>query len=113
MLPRPEMVSMKNRRRPSFIILVALVTLLEGCIPRGARALLAGKRLLEQGKYDRAVEELKTATTLLATNAQAWNCLGLACHYTGRVAEAENAYRRALHLDHDLTEAHYNLGCLL
>ena len=46
------------------------------------------------------------------TNAQAWNYLGLACHHAGEAAEAEKAYQRALALDHDLTEAHYNLGCL-
>jgi tetratricopeptide (TPR) repeat protein len=49
---------------------------------------------------------------VLTTNAQAWNYLGLACHYAGQAAEAERAYQRALGLDRDLTEAHYNLGCL-
>src|SRR6266566_4866083 len=49
---------------------------------------------------------------LLASNAQAWNYLGLACHYNGQNADAEKAYQRALFYNHDLTEAHYNLGCL-
>ena len=89
-----------------------LAACLAGCSPPGPRALLAGKRLLEQGRPHRAVEELKTATALLKTNALAWNYLGLACHYAGQPAEAEGAYRRALQYDRDLTEAHYNLGCL-
>ncbi len=67
---------------------------------------------MEQGRYSQAVEKLKTATGLLATNAQAWNYLGLAYHYAGQAADAQKAYQRALALNRDLTEAHYNLGCL-
>ena len=111
---------MKNRtpidREPGAqrmcFVLAACFMLLSGCTPPGPRALLEGKRLLEHGKYSQAVDKLKSATTLLATNAQAWNYLGLACHYAGRVEEAEQAYKRALALNRDLTEAHYNLACL-
>jgi tetratricopeptide (TPR) repeat protein len=84
-----------------------------GCKPPGARELWRGKKLIERGKYAEAISELKTATSILATNAQAWNYLGLANHYAGETAEAESAYRRALLLDHDLSETRYNLGCLL
>jgi len=94
------------------LLLVLTLPLLFGCAPPGPRALLEGKRLIEQGKYSRAMEKLRSATALLATNAQAWNYLGLACHYGGQGDEAERAYKRALSLDHDLTEAHYNLACL-
>jgi len=94
-------------------LLVFCLALLTGCKPAGPRAVLQGKRLIERGKYAQAVERLTTATTLLVTNAQAWNYLGLAWHYAGKGAEAEKAYRRALALDQDLSEAHYNLGCLL
>ena len=76
------------------------------------RALLKGKKLLERGDYAAAVAQFKTATTLLATNAQAWNYLGVACQYAGQPADAAAAYQRALTLDRDLVEAHYNLGCL-
>src|SRR5260370_6124871 len=75
---------------------LTLLLFLAGCTPQGARALLQGKRLMEQGKYSQAVEKLETATGLLATNAQAWNYLGLAYHYSGQTAEAEKAYQRAL-----------------
>jgi len=71
-----------------------------------------GKKLLERGDYAGAVAQLKTATTFLATNAQAWNYLGVACQYAGQTVNAVAAYKRALDLDRDLMEAHYNLGCL-
>jgi len=96
----------------SWPILICL-SLACGCTPPGPRALLEAKRLIEQGKYARAIEKMRSATSLLATNAQAWNYLGLACHYAGQGDDAERAYRRALVLNHDLTEAHYNLACLL
>ena len=84
-----------------------------GCGPPGPRALLEGKRLLEQGQYPAAVEKLNRATELMANNAQAWNYLGLACHLAGQPEAAAAAYQKALRLDHDLVVAHYNLGCLL
>src|SRR4051794_15084514 len=99
--------------RSLIFLLGFTVALLTGCTPPGPRALLQGKKLIEQGKYAQAVETLRTATSLLTTNAQAWNYYGLANHHSGQPAEAEQAYQRALRLDPDLTEAHYNLGCLL
>ena len=89
------------------------VVALAGCTPTGPRALLEGKRQLEARQYSKAIEKLKLATSLLPTNAQAWNYLGVASHYAGQAAEAEQAYQRALALNHDLFEARYNLGCLL
>src|SRR5205823_181125 len=74
--------------------------------------LLKGAKLIEQGKYSDAVSRLETATSILTTNAQAWNYIGLAYHYAGKPGESEKAYQRALALDHDLSEAHFNLGCL-
>jgi Flp pilus assembly protein TadD len=103
------MLAIKN---PGAALLMILAVLLGGCTPPGPRALLAGKRLLEKGRAREAVEPLKQATALLKTNAIAWDYLGLACHYTGQAEEAERAYQRALQYDRDLTEAHYNLGCL-
>jgi len=91
---------------------LALSLLLAGCSPSGSRSLLKGKKLIERGDYAGAVAQLKTATSLLATNAQAWNYLGVACQYAGQPTDAAAAYQRALTLDRDLMEAHYNLGCL-
>jgi tetratricopeptide (TPR) repeat protein len=48
----------------------------------------------------------------LPANAQAWNYLGVACQRAGQPADAATAYQRALTLDRDLVEAHYNLGVL-
>src|SRR5437867_6026743 len=120
MLPRRWIQAMKNRtpigREPgaqrTYFVLVACLMLLSGCTPPGPRALLEGKRLLERGKYSPAVDKLKSATTLLPMNAQAWNYFGLACHYAGLPEQAEQSYKRALALNRDLTEAHYNLACL-
>ena len=112
MLPRTGMVAIKNRMRAVGTFFVAACLLLGGCMPPGPRALLDGKQLVEQGRYPEAIEKLKTATSLLATNAQAWNYLGLAYHHAGQTPDAVLAYQRALQLNHDLTEAHYNLGCL-
>jgi tetratricopeptide (TPR) repeat protein len=106
------MLAIKNWGVRSWLFPAVAGVLLAGCTPPGPRALLEGKRLLELGKYDQAVQQLREATALLATNALAWEYLGLACQQAGQAAEADKAYHRALVLDHDLTEAHYNLGCL-
>jgi tetratricopeptide (TPR) repeat protein len=89
-----------------------LLFILCGCTPAGPKALLQGAKLIDKAKYTQAVEKLKLATSLIPTNAQAWNYLGLAYHHAGQLNEAEKTYRRALLINHDLSEAHYNLGCL-
>jgi tetratricopeptide (TPR) repeat protein len=95
-----------------FLLVLALGLCLSGCSPSGPHALLKGKKFLDRGDYAGAVAQLKIATSLLATNATAWNYLGLAYHHAGQPAVAVVAYQRALALDRDLVEAHYNLGCL-
>jgi Flp pilus assembly protein TadD len=97
----------------SAVCLLTLVGLLTACGPPGPRALLQGRRLLETGEADAAVKELKTAVSLLPTNAAAWNYLGLAYHRAGLSTNAIDAYSRAIKLDRDLLEARFNLGCLL
>lgn len=89
-----------------------LALVLAGCSPTGPDALKRGLALLDQGDATGAYEELKLATTLLRTNAVAWDCLGVAAQRAGQPVDAVNAYSRALELDRDLVEAHYNLGCL-
>jgi tetratricopeptide (TPR) repeat protein len=95
-----------------FLLFLAFALLIAGCTPSGPRALLKGKKLLERGDYAGAVAQFKTATSLLATNAQAWNYLGVAYQYAGQPTNAAAAYQCALARDRDLMEAHYNLGCL-
>src|SRR5258708_5210304 len=112
MVPPHSMLTVKNQTARNFMLFLAAVTLFAGCRPPGPRALLQGKKLLEQGKVAPALEKLKSAASLLSTNAQAWNYLGLAHQEAGQTIEAEKAYHRALLYDPDLSEAHYNLGCL-
>jgi tetratricopeptide (TPR) repeat protein len=111
MLTPKTMLVTKNRIL-SGAILFLLVVFIAGCTPPGPRALLKGKKFLERGDFSSAVEQFKTATTILPANAQAWNYYGVALQHAGQPDDAAAAYNRALTLDRDLTEAHYNLGCL-
>lgn len=94
------------------IFLFALALLLSGCTPAGPRAMLKGKKYLDRGDAAAAVTQFRRATTLLATNANAWNYFGVALQRAGQPDEAAAAYQTALKLDRDLLEAHFNLGCL-
>jgi Tfp pilus assembly protein PilF len=97
----------------SAVCFFALTLVLAGCTPAGPSALLKGKKYLDRGDCAEAVSQLKTATTLLATNSAAWNYYGVALQCAGQPEESENAYRRALELDRDLLEARLNLGTLM
>lgn len=96
----------------SAILFLTLALVAAGCTPAGPRALLRGKKYLDQGDYAAAAAQFQTATTLLATNAEAWNYYGVALQRAGQPADAANAYLRALNLDRDLLEARLNLGIL-
>ncbi|MBW8863382.1 MAG: tetratricopeptide repeat protein [Verrucomicrobia bacterium] len=74
------------------ILFVALGLFVAGCTPAGPRALLKGKHFIDQGEYAEAVEQLKTATDLLMTNAAAWNYYGVALQGAGHPDEAATAY---------------------
>lgn len=106
------MAATKKLTSRGVLLFAGLLTVLAGCTPPGPRALLEGRDLLEAGRWPQAVERLTVATSLLPTNAHAWNYLGLAYHRTGEATRAAEAYRRALLLDRDLFEARFNLGCL-
>src|ERR1039458_7033977 len=111
MLPPSPMLAKINSIRGTFFFL-ALALLLSGCTPAGPRALLKGKKYLDRGDVADAVAQFKKATTLLATNANAWNYYGVALQRSGQPDDAASAYSTALKLDRDLIEAHYNLGSL-
>ncbi len=102
----------KNISIRAAILLLALTLVIAGCTPAGSRALLNGKKYLDRGDYAEAVAQLKTATTLLVTNAPAWNYYGVALQQAGQPEAAAAAYYNALKYNRDLIEAHYNLGCL-
>lgn len=97
--------------------------------PRYASALLnLGVHYLENRRYPEAIRVYERLTGELGDNRPAsWTNLGSA--YRGRAADlegptgdaearreylrdAEEAYRRALHIDSDYAPAHYNLGLL-
>src|SRR5262245_3491902 len=109
MLPRPAMLTKKNRVRFKLLLTATFVVLLAACKPPGPKALLDGQRLLEKGRYAEAVERLEVATDLLRTNANAWNYLGIAYHQAGQWTNAIRAYHRALAVSPDLMEARLNL----
>src|SRR2546430_8796028 len=100
---------LKRGWSPFFIAMLLLC----GCTPPGPRALLKGQRLIQEGKYEQAVESLQMAARALSTNAQAYNHLGLALHGSRQYGRALAAYQKALELDHKLAAARYNMGCLL
>lgn len=106
------MLTTKNRSGAGLIAIWILAGALAGCMPRGPRALLDGKSLLDAGDLTNAVAHLQIATALLPTNAAAWNYYGLACHRAGQASNAVQAYQQALRLHPDLLEARFNLGCL-
>src|ERR1700722_3219212 len=122
MLPPARMLTTKNECEDGkgkrirfllcFIAFLAFTMALAGCGPPGSHALIKGKKLLDEGDYADAADEFKAATEVMTTNAEAWNYLGVAEEHAGQYEESASAYQRALELDRDLTEAHYNLGCL-
>ena len=106
------MLTIKNLAGKISVCWLAFALVLGGCTPAGPRALLQGERLLNEGRYPEAVEQLRQAVQLLNTNAAAWNYLGLASQHAGEVTNAVQAYQQALKLNRDLVETHFNLGCL-
>ena len=106
------MLTTKKAVERGFIFLVLSAFVLSGCKPPAVRSLFRGKEHLDRGEIREALAEFKVAASALSTNAQAWNYLGLAYHYAGYPTNAVQGYQKALVLDHDLAEAHYNLGYL-
>ncbi len=91
---------------------LAVLVLAAGCQPHGPDALRRGDELLRAGKVAEAVPLLERAATDLPDDPRAWNFLGLAYHDAGRPGEALKAYLRALRLDRNYFDVHYNLGAL-
>ena len=96
-----------------FVSLLTTALIITACSPPGPSALKKGKQHLDAGRTDEAVAELKTAVTLMQTNATAWNYLGVAYHRGGQLTNAVDAYSRALRFNRELLEARFNLGCVL
>ena len=112
MLTPIEMLAKKNRLPLGLWLGMLLALFAAGCTPSGPRAVRRGEKMLETGDYTGAVAQLRVATSLLPSNAAAWNYLGVACQKAQLPAEAVTAYQRALALNRDLVEVHWNLGML-
>src|SRR5688572_21898242 len=78
-------------RRITVLSSFAALFFLCGCAETGPEALENGARLIDEGKFDEAISKLTKSIELLPKNAQAWNHLGLAHHYAGNAAKAEQA----------------------
>lgn len=83
-----------------------------GCAPSGPKALMQGEKLIAQGKYVDAAAMLERATRDIPEQAQAWNHLGLAYHYSGQKEKAVQAYAKALERNRNLEVVHHNLSQL-
>ena len=82
-------------------------------IADGGQGVSQGEQLASQGRYQEARLEFLRATEADPGNAVAWIDLGAADSVTGRIEEARAAYDKALALDPDHWQAHYNLALLL
>ena len=111
--PKKVREEFKLVARLNVLCLLMVGVVICGCTPTGPRALLKGEKLIQQGKYAEAIEQLQMAVRLIPTNAQAWNHLGLAYHGHKQPELAIKAYRQAVASNKDLAAARYNLGCLL
>jgi tetratricopeptide (TPR) repeat protein len=107
------MVATQNRVATALFSLLLAAVVITACSPPGPAALMKGKRLLDAGRMDDAIVELRTAVTLMQTNAAAWNYLGVAYHRAGLLTNAVEAYSQALRFNRELLEARFNLGCVL
>lgn len=113
MLAAPSMQTIKNSTARGLVVVFALaVIFLTGCKPSGAKALLEGERLIQEGKPEEAFAPLLTATKLLPQNAQAWNHLGIAQHNAGELANALESYQKAAAINPNLAAVRFNIGCL-
>ena len=72
-----------------------------------------GARLLEQGRTDEAIEELRRSVLIDPSYAEGHNDLGRALEGAGRGVDATEEYRIAVRNKPDFVEAHLNLAAIL
>lgn len=71
-----------------------------------------GVALLRVGRFDDAVEELTDALKLNDKNAAAWHTLGLIAIKRGQREQAKQNFLKAVALDTNCAEAHFNLAVI-
>ncbi len=80
---------------------------------RSALALMGlGSLAIDRRDYETAANYLKRAREIKEDPA-VLSMLGVALRNSGKILDAEEAYRRAIHIDPKFEEAYYNLGVLL
>ncbi|HEX2748497.1 MAG TPA: tetratricopeptide repeat protein, partial [Verrucomicrobiales bacterium] len=71
-----------------------------------------GVALLRTARLDDAVEELEIGLKLNDKNASAWHTLGLISIKRGQREQAKNHFLKAVALDSNCSEAHFNLAVI-
>jgi len=71
---------------------------------------ISGDRLYDEGEYQKAIDEYKTALKLEPANANLHNSLGVCYGVTGEFVSALTQFKEAMALDAEEALAHYNAG---
>ncbi len=71
---------------------------------------ISGDRLYDEGEYQKAINEYKTALKLDPANANLHNSLGVCYGVTGEFVSALMQFKEAMALDAEEALAHYNAG---
>jgi len=71
---------------------------------------LLGRLYIQRKAWGKAADLFEAMVARDAGNAELWFHLGVACQEGGRLETAIDAYRRALQIQPQLAEAHYNLA---
>lgn len=71
---------------------------------------ISGDRLYDEGEYQKAIDEYKTALKLDPANANLHNSLGVCYGVTGEFDSALTQFKEAMALDTEEALAHYNAG---
>jgi len=77
------------------------ILILFGIIGCAQNQYMQGRRLVEQGQYDRGIETLYTEITANPSSASAWRELGVAFYKKGDLAKAEEALKQANNIKPD------------
>ena len=70
----------------------------------------AGRRGLQEGRHDEALENFRRAIELDPRQSRLYNYLGMTLRRAGRAQEAIDAYLNAIAIDYDYVKAHFNLA---
>jgi tetratricopeptide (TPR) repeat protein len=71
-----------------------------------------GVALLRSARLDDAVEEIELGLKLNGKNASAWHTLGMIARKRGQIEQAKKHFLKAVSLDSNCSEAHYNLAII-